>query len=460
MRLAVCALSAVLLSGCSWLGAGGHGGSYGSAGGAYGAGCTPTGAAYQAGYGQGGAGCATGAYGAGAGYGQAGYGQVGYGQAGYGQAGFGGVGYGADGFGGAGYGQAGYGQAGYGQAGYGQAGYGQAGFGQGAGFGPGGGYGAAALAANGVAGAGFGQQGFAGQGFAGQQGFVGQGFGNATTLGGAAPYGSAVGGVYGTNVVGTQFSNGQFVNGAGVQTIQGAPVYVPQPYPAYYGVPQLRGVGAAMPFGLEAGIGSSFDTGGDFVTAKPAGIATGGTLNVSATDAIEYKDAFSNAVNYDLATTYDLDPSTTLIGRVGYAKADGERIRTGTVDNGATTEDLFAEFSDLEQFTLEGGVRRYLGAPKAFRPYVGASAGFTHTDDVTISQDSATLLPVGSNVQEYVDGGWSPTAALALGAEMAVGPRTAIGVETGLRWSDSLDTASESDDRWSVPVSLRGRVSF
>ena len=88
MRLAVCALSAVLLSGCSWLGSGGHQANYGhQAGGAYGA--------SNAGF--------TGAYG------QAGYGQAGYSQ--YGQAA---------------YGQAGYGQTQYAQAGYDQSVYGQA----------------------------------------------------------------------------------------------------------------------------------------------------------------------------------------------------------------------------------------------------------------------------------------------------------------------------------------------
>ena len=79
MRLAVCALSAVLLSGCSWLG---MGGGHGSAGGAYGANCVPTGTGFYNGNGAyGGDACGpAGGYGvAGNGYG-AGYG----GQAGYG----------------------------------------------------------------------------------------------------------------------------------------------------------------------------------------------------------------------------------------------------------------------------------------------------------------------------------------------------------------------------------------
>ncbi len=440
MRLAVCALSAVLLSGCSWLGMGGHNAGYGQAGGAYGVNCGQAGGGHwqQSQY-------AGGACGAGGGYGVAGNGYGGAGAYGAGGAGYGmqGAGYGA---GGAGYGMQGAGGAGYGM--------------QGAGYGAGAGMVGAGLAANGVGGGMYGANGYGVNGFNGAYGAGG----GVTTLGANAGYGSAA---YGGNVVGTQYANGQYVQGAGVQTIQGAPYYVRQPYPAYYGVPQLRGVGAAMPWGFEAGIGTEFGIGGDLVTAKPAGPALGSaTLGVSATDAIAYKDAFKNGMNYDLATTYDLTRDTTLIGRIGYSKADGERMQIGTINDipggGTLTEDLYAEFSDLEQITLEGGLRKYMGGGYggAFRPYVGATAGFTHTDAVLISQDSATLMPVGSNVQEYVDGGWTPTAAATIGAEMAVGPRSALGVEAGIRWRDQLDTIAPSEDRWSVPVSVRGRVAF
>ena len=51
MRLAVCALSAVLLSGCSWLGTGGQSAGFGQSGGAYGVNCAPSGAYGGAGYG-------------------------------------------------------------------------------------------------------------------------------------------------------------------------------------------------------------------------------------------------------------------------------------------------------------------------------------------------------------------------------------------------------------------------
>ena len=481
MRLAVCALSAVLLSGCSWLGMGGHN----SAGGAYGANCAPTGTGY---YNGGGACGVGGAYGvAGNGYG-AGYGAG----AGYGQgAGFAGQGFGA--------GAQGFGAQGYGA---GAQGFGAQGYGAGAqGFGAQG-YGAGAQAF-GAQGYGAGAQGFAGQGFgAGAQGFGAQGYGangynlqgfqgaygaggGVTTLGQNAAYGSAV---YGQNVVGTQFNNGQFVQGAGVQTIQGAPYYVPQPYPAYYGVPQLRGVGAALPFAIETGVGTEFDIGGDLFGGKEAGPNghdyASSTARIGELSSISYDDAFDKGVNLGGNLAYDVSRNTTLIGGVGYSKRNGQTVENGTFQSGSydsagaftpgtydssgvftagasDVETVTAEFSDLEEWKIEGGVRQYMGYNPTFRPYVGATGGFTHNNSVDLTQTSSGgSLTAADNTQEYIDSGWRPTAAGVIGAEMAVGPRAALGVETGIRWRDNLDTNVKSEDRWSIPVSLRGRVAF
>jgi len=418
MRLAVCALSAVLLSGCSWLGMGNQGGQHGSHG-AYGAaGCAPAPGMHQgyqqAGYGA--AGCdATGqgfgygqaGYGA-AGYGASGYGQAGYGQGAYGQAGYGAAGYGADGFGAGGaYGAQGYGAGAYGAQG---GAYGAQGLGNGAyagvqGYGPAGV--APGLAAQGVGGGAYGVNGLRGA----------YGAGPVTTLGAAAPYGSAA---YGQNVVGTQLNNGQYVNGAYVQNVQGAPIYVPQPYPAPYGVPQLRTVGAAMPFGFETFGGTEFDVAGDIFGGKEAGannddlaLATG---EVGELASIGYDDAFSEGYSVGGGMTYDVSRNTTLLAMAGYSQKEGQTIENGTFTPGSydpvtgvftgsgATENVTAQFDDLTQYTLEGGVRRYLGNNYAFRPYVGATGGFTYNDEVNLVQTSdGGTLTADANTQQYVD---------------------------------------------------------
>ena len=268
----------------------------------------------------------------------------------------------------------------------------------------------------------------------------------------------------------TQYSNGQFVAGQGVQTVVGAPVYVPQPYPAPYGVPQLRGasvVGAAMPFGVEVAGGTDFDIGGDLIEGKAAGPADGGGGYAGAFDTISYDDAFGQAKHIGGSLAYDVSRNTTLLGTVGYSTAEGQTVGTGSFDPynpGTTTasgapRDLQGTFSDLDLVTLEGGVRQYVGYNPGFRPYVGATAGFSHNNDVTLTQ---TYVDDGTefNTQRFIQSGWNPTASAVVGAEMAVGPRAAIGVESGIRWRDSMDTNVASDDRISIPLKLRGRLAF
>lgn len=428
MRLATCALSAILLSGCSWLGTGGgHNDVYG-------------------------------------------YSNYGYSNAGYGA-----------------FGQ-GYGQPGCGPV-------------QGAQYytmsaancAPGQGYavghqGQSAMGGAFNQGGAYGMRGMAGSGFSGS-GYAGATGSNTTVLSSQAPFGSAISG---------GASAGGIPGAASVTSVQGAPIYVPQPYPTYYnaGAPSLRGSmqggygsrgnnyggnygsggsygygggygaaccgGGAMPFGVEASLGTEFNIGGDVFPGEISKPFLGGPGTVSELASVGYSDAFKNGVHYGVAAAYDLDQNTTLIGQIGISKSKGQKIKIGTVDNGAgTSEDLSAEFSDLDQVRLEGGVRRYMGHPGyGLRPYVGASAGFVKTDDVTLTQSSATLVDPALFQQRYIRGGWTPTAAGTVGAEWQVGHRSAIGVETGLRWSDDLQTNFTSGDQWSIPLKVRGRVSF
>ena len=228
------------------------------------------------------------------------------------------------------------------------------------------------------------------------------------------------------------------------------------------------GGGGALPFGLELGIGTAFAAGGDIFDSKEAGPATdgsGGTSSgrqVSELNDVSYGDAFDDAISYNAAATYDINPSTTLLGQFSYAEADGNNVQIGSVTEGGVTAPLFAEFTDLEQYTIEGGVRKYLGDYRSpVRPYVTGLAGVTYTDDVDLTQSSAAFANgVDPTIESFIDSGWEPTAAGLVGAEMQVGGRSAIGIEGGIRWTDNSDSLLRTDDRWTIPVRLRGRVSF
>ena len=358
------------------------------------------------------------------------------------------------------------------------------------GCGPAGGYGVAGGQYGQVSSGAYGQAGV--QGLRGSLGGAGHGQ-QATTLGSAAPFGAAVAG-------------GQFA-GANVQTVQGQPVYVQQPYPAFGQSAGCAGgfnrggcgvVGAAQPFGIEAGIGTSFGTSlfgtgdvsdeRDETTSNGFGFATdgsGGVSNtrvVSTTPAISYNDAFSEAIEYDLAATYDISPNTTILARVGYSDANGRAVEAGSafefsspqnvsnpivIPSGSSASPVTATFEDLEQYKIEAGIRQYAGhlgnGVTGVRPYFGATAGAVRNSGVDVTLSSPAFASTGGADApiEFIDGGWNPTASGVIGAEWQVGPSFAVGAETGIRWQDGLDGLTGStEDRFSVPVRLRGRVSF
>ena len=302
--------------------------------------------------------------------------------------------------------------------------------------------------------------------------------GTVTTLGSQAPFGSAVGGTtFGTGVS-TLGATGFGVNSGtagSVTTVQGAPIYVPQPYPAYYGVgvPALRGVaGAALPFGLGLHIGNEFGLSGRVASAKPGGPSLGGGGEAGPIDEITYNDAFGDLRTIGGSAEYDVSRDTTVFGTAKYGEASGRSVDTGSFTAGvydasgnfvpaqnSPTRDLTGTFSDLETITLEAGARKYVGYNTGFRPYVGGTVGATYNDDVTLTQidQNGALF----NERVFIDNGWKPTASAILGTEFAVGHRGAIGIESGIRWTDNIGVEDKSSsDRWSIPLKLRGRVAF
>jgi len=100
------------------------------------------------------------------------------------------------------------------------------------------------------------------------------------------------------------------------------------------------------------------------------------------------------------------------------------------------------------------------------RPYVGATAGAVRTSDVEAVQSSAAFATAGnpSGVDapiQILESGWNPTASGVVGAEWQVGPVFAVGAEAGIRWQDNPNgLTGPTEDRFSVPVRIRGRMSF
>lgn len=153
------------------------------------------------------------------------------------------------------------------------------------------------------------------------------------------------------------------------------------------------------------------------------------------------------------------------------------------------------DFSDLERYDLEVGARRYLNPivkSEGFRtvtPFIGASVGASHVNAVefTTSQtqfsyesifetDGGTpdtsSVPTTNVPTRLYDAQWLPQGQLNFGAEWQLTPGFALAAETGVRIQGGRDYADftnaagdlvegrKGDMNVSIPVTLRGSINF
>jgi hypothetical protein len=223
---------------------------------------------------------------------------------------------------------------------------------------------------------------------------------------------------------------------------------------------------------LEGAIGPEFIVGGDAITGDRINDPFPGA--VVASDVTSMKDAFDPGMRYELGGSYALNPNRKLTLMGSYAKAEGEEVNLGTINGDALTGNI----TDYERYGVEAGLRQYFTpkrAPlvKALRPYVEGRLGAAKVKDVNIENAELGGAAYSGGTAPFYKGGWVPTAAGLVGVEAPVFKRATLGLETGLRYTGTLDTdtsvfgpgvplagTNNGSDSWTVPVMLRGRYRF
>lgn len=214
---------------------------------------------------------------------------------------------------------------------------------------------------------------------------------------------------------------------------------------------------------VEGGVGADFLAGGDFIKAGQS-IGGGTTLNE-----INNTSAFEVGERADLGVSYALNPNRKVLLNGYVSQYDGERQEIGT----RGTDLLKGDLDDYEAYGLEVGLRQYF-LPKAVpvlksvRPYVEGRLGAARIDDIGLTNvQSTTVNGVSTDLADIdlYDSGWTPTGAGLIGVETPLFDRMTLGLETGVRYNGDLDSAGsfiqgDSGNKWSVPVSLRGRYRF
>lgn len=113
---------------------------------------------------------------------------------------------------------------------------------------------------------------------------------------------------------------------------------------------------------------------------------------------------------------------------------------------------------------------------RTLTPFVSASGGASYYDKVTVSENQrqrflTRAFEQGANdfydvsfgtPQEIYDSQWVPYGALKAGLEWQMTPRTAIAFETGVKYEGARDfsNGTKSDENISIPIGIRGSYNF
>jgi hypothetical protein len=229
---------------------------------------------------------------------------------------------------------------------------------------------------------------------------------------------------------------------------------------------------------IEAGVGPEFIVGGDAVTGDRT--HAGFTAPVTALNTVSMDTAYDTGYRADIGGSYAFTPNRKLTGQVYYSQADGKDVALGLQDD----VELRGQMSDYKSYGVEAGLRQYFRpAPMplvhSVRPYVEGKVGAAHIDSIRLEniRGVTPVDPLTPTTLSMYDDGWVPTGAALVGVETPLFNRMTVGVETGVRYagkpkSDNSDFADPTSfngrysglnnggDRWTVPLTIRGRYRF
>lgn len=177
---------------------------------------------------------------------------------------------------------------------------------------------------------------------------------------------------------------------------------------------------------------------------------------------------------------YITDPAQGVVGTLIGTTSNTEFIPNEVV----ATYDY--AFNDLKKYDIEAGARYYFNpilkgkVERPLTPFVGVSGGAAHYNETTINEnqrqrfiqrafDNNQTNPdgdfydvnFGARTQIY-DAQWVPYGAVKAGLEWQMTPRTALAFETGVKYEGSRDfsNGNKGDDHVSIPLTIRGSYNF
>ena len=226
----------------------------------------------------------------------------------------------------------------------------------------------------------------------------------------------------------------------------------------------------------------------DDAWSTPTRVAIGGEFILSKRNTLFASAGYSSA-----------EGKTGTVGTVNatiYEDAVTQEFEDGAPVGGPITSTAFvpdqeiarfsADFSDMKRYDLEVGGRHYFnslnrsGGLNTVTPFIGASVGASHYEEVSYTTDQRQRFyeqafnnPEGAETQFYeIDGNetrvelydsqWVPSGQLNAGVEWQVTPKVGLAFETGLRFEGARKYTNDEkgDTNIAVPLTIRGSYNF
>lgn len=224
--------------------------------------------------------------------------------------------------------------------------------------------------------------------------------------------------------------------------------------------PASAAEGIAGRFAIAAQVGTQSEIGGDLVRSGQ------GTVSVFPVtfESVSYRNVYEPKVRVQGLLGYGVSEKVEIVLRGGWYESEGAGVDAGGFANG----DLFAYFSDYEEWGIEVAARYYLSHRSRLKSYIAPVAGLRSTNAV---YTDFNLPAVGSAVLNvpFSDETTVPVFGLDIGVSFDLTENLFLALDSGIRWqgasSDanalpSLSAIDDSEGRWTAPVLFSLGVRF